>query len=219
MKKIIFYFSLIALSTLHAFAQDKHQKKDVWVDRFDFETSPNSTFSYAKNNQTVRGETWTAFTDYTLQGESTVSKLYTISDSEHGKVMELQYNLSAGQSTFPPYVGVFCSTQAETYPKHIVYVAYDFKGPYHSFIYATSDITDYNYYRKSVPPSAEWKTVMIPLSELKQENVNGKIVTFDPEKLNGIEWIIQGKDGEKGSLIIDNIRFVYTPIESKNYAE
>lgn len=216
MKKIIFYFSLVALYAVPALAQNKHAKADVWIDRFDFEASGLRNNA---NHQTLGGESWTAFTDYTVNGESMVSKIYPIDNTEHGKVLELKYALNQGKSKYNPYVALLCATQAAAYPKHIVYVAYDYKGPAHSFMFNTKDVTDFNYFRKEVPASNDWTTVLIPLADLKQTPTLAKGALFNPEQLNGLEWFLQGVTGEAGSLRIDNIRFVYTPIEGRNYQE
>ena len=217
MKKIVFYFSLFVLSSISVIAQNKHAKADVWIDRFDFEGPGSKTF----NRKTLRGENWLTLTDKDNNGASTIQPNFTTSDKEHGKVLELNYTLTQGELKYDPYVGVYCNTQASTYPKHIVYVAYDYKGPKHAFQFCTNDITDYNFYRKNVPASAEWTTILIPLTELKRSTDfgNGEKVALNPEELKALQWFIQGKTGETGTLLLDNIRFVYTPIETKNYTE
>ena len=215
MKKIIFYLSLFSICTVHAFAQNKHAKADVWIDRFDFETNGLRT----SNNQTLRGESWISLNDNNLNGESIVSRIFPIDDKEHGKVLELKYTLNQGQSKYNPYVALFCPLQANTYPSHIVYIAYDYKGPSHLFLFNTNDVKDNNHFKKEVASSKDWTTVMIPLSELKQAPGVGKQIPFNPDELNGLEWLVQGITGDTGSLMIDNIRFVYTPIEGRNYQE
>jgi hypothetical protein len=215
MKKIIFYFSLFVSCASTVLAQNKHQKEDVWIDRFDFEANAHKH----SNNANLKGEPWVSITDYTVEGESMLSKLYPVDDKEHGKVLELKYTLTQGKSKDNPFVAVVCAVQAANYPQHIVYVAYDFKGPEHTFLFNTSDVKDYNYFKKLVPASKEWTTVLIPLTDLQQAQNIGKPITFNPDALNGLEWLIQGKSGDTGSLILDNIRLVYTPIESKNYKD
>ncbi len=215
MKKIILYFSLFFSYTITAFAQNKHSKEDVWIDRFDIEAHSDKH----ANNQTSRGEFWVSLTDYTLEGESMLSKLYPVDNKEHGKVLELKYTLAQGKSKSNPFVAVVCAVQAASYPQHVVYVAYDFKGPDHTFLFNTTDVKDNNYFRKMIPASKEWTTVLIPLTDLQQAQNIGKQIAFNPDALNGLEWMIQGKSGDTGSLMLDNIRLVYTPIESKNYKD
>jgi hypothetical protein len=215
MKKIIFYFSLFLLCTVSAMAQNKHAKADVWIDRFDFEG-----YGLRSSNQnTLRGETWKSFSDNDINGVSSITRNYSIPDKEHGKVLELNYTLTQGEAKYAPYVGVYCNLQASTYPEHIVYIAYDYKGSQHALQYCTNDVKDFNYYKKDIPASEQWTTVLVPVSELQQTSGSGTKVPLNMKELNALSWLIQGKTGDTGSLMIDNIRFVYTPIEGKNYAE
>ncbi|MDB5255913.1 MAG: Carbohydrate binding family 11 [Chitinophagaceae bacterium] len=217
MKKIIFYFSLFSVCSINAFSQKTHTKEDVWIDRFDFEGAGSKTF----NRNTLRGETWLTLSDVDNKGASTISPNFIISDKEHGKVLQVNYTLNQGELKYDPYVGIYCTTRASSYPKHIVYVAYDYKGPKHAFQFCTNDVTDYNYYRKNVPASEEWTTILIPIADLEQspDFGNGEKPPLHAEELKALQWFIQGKAGDTGSLLIDNIRFVYTPIEGRNYKD
>lgn len=209
MKTNSFCTLLFLFLSTTVFAQHKH-KKEIWIDRFDFEIVNFETKQI--NTKTPRGEVWVAFNDITSNGESVIKRSFDMYDKSHGGVLNLSYTLKQGASKDDPYVGIFCSIEKGTYPDSIMYVAYDYKGSGHSFMFRTSDIKDFCYYKKDLPASTEWQSVLIPLTDLTQPSW-GKKANFTPTELNGLQWFVQGKNNETGNLRIDNIRLVYSPTE------
>jgi hypothetical protein len=81
-----------------------------------------------------------------------------------------------------------------------------FKGDTCDVRVETANITDYGYFFKRIPKSADWKQVSVLWSEMAQATW-AKASTFDRTKATKVAWQTPntGKDGNTGSIWVDDI--------------
>ncbi|HEY8399610.1 MAG TPA: polysaccharide deacetylase family protein [Cytophagaceae bacterium] len=196
--------SLLACKSVNSGKSDK-KVKHFWVDQFD-----------VKSGQGFNKEYWYVITDKGNGGASVISPLdiksaYTLfPERNNNQGLKFTYELKKGNFNWP-YVAFGLPVKNDTTIGSIGTwegIAYDFKGSNHTFIYQTTNVKDYAYFQKTVFESEEWKTVVIPFAQLKQPQYWGKQVEFDRSLIQGLAWNITGKDGDTGSICIDNVRFL-----------
>ncbi|HWZ21935.1 MAG TPA: polysaccharide deacetylase family protein [Cytophagaceae bacterium] len=209
---IPFFVALFLLVTTATFSQDKKTKplpiitsSEIWIDRFDNPTG-----------KALTGGNWYMFTDNPNLAKSKVfpealKQAYkNIPSRNNDNAFEYRYALDKGDYKWEPYVGVgvtFVDSNTTVNLENIKGIAYDYIGSRHTLVYALASVKDYAHYQKITPGSDEWKTIIIPISELKQPSW-GKPVEFSPEIIQALQWTISGKTGDTGRLCIDNIRLL-----------
>jgi peptidoglycan/xylan/chitin deacetylase (PgdA/CDA1 family) len=219
---ITFLFSIVITTVLSA--QTKKEKplpnvtaSEIWIDRFD-----NTT------GKCITSGDWFNFTDKSNGGNSKISPediktaYKTISERDNTTALVYQYTLNKGEYKWEPYVGIGISiidSNISVSIENIKGIAYDYKGAKHSFIYQLSSVKDYAHYKKSVPESEEWRTMIIPVTELKQPVGWGKPVEFTPQLIEALEWIAIGKTGDTGTICIDNVRLLRKLPKAENITE
>jgi len=197
----------------NVFSQDKKTKpsqnitaNEIWIDRFD-----NAT------GKALTGGNWFTYNDKPNLGASQifpedVTKAYKrFPERKDDMGIDLSYKLNKADFKWEPFVGVgvnIADSNITVGLNSIKGVAYDYKGSGHYFIFQTSTIKDYAHYRRMVPASEEWKTMIIPISELRQPNSWGKPVEFDPTMIEAFQWLMLGVTGDSNTISIDNVRFL-----------
>jgi peptidoglycan/xylan/chitin deacetylase (PgdA/CDA1 family) len=208
----LFSVAFFLLSTTATFSQNKKSKSlpiitssEIWIDRFDNPTG-----------NTLTGGNWYTFTDNPNLAKSkvfpeTLKQAYKpIPSRNNDNAFEYRYALDKGDYKWEPYVGAgvtFVDSNTTVNLENIKGIAYDYIGSRHTLVYALASVKDYAHYQKVIPRSDEWKTIIIPISELKQPNW-GKPVEFSPALVQALQWMISGKTGDTGRLCIDNIRLL-----------
>jgi hypothetical protein len=206
--------SIILFLTLSntVFAQNKKPKSvpnitssEIWIDRFDSPTGKAIT----KGN-------WFTFNDGSNGGKSQIfpseiKKAYKNIPVLNSMAFEFSYKLDKGNYQWEPYVGAGVSiidSNISVNIENIKGIAYDYIGARHTVMFQLSSVKDYAHYKRMVPESEEWKTMVIPISEFRQPNAWGKPVEFDARLIEGLQWTIIGRTGDSGSLCIDNVRLL-----------
>lgn len=164
------------------------------------------------------GASWYLYDDASNGGKSTI----TFTGAPAGKVamggagyessrsLEVSCTFDQGTLTYQPYVGFgvwFADKAAPFDASSYAGVAYTYRGAAHTFRIETFDVTDFDNFAVKADASTEWKTVVIPYSQLAQEGW-GKAVTFDPKNVGNVSFQVRGDTGDKVTLAIDNVRFV-----------
>lgn len=204
MKQIPYYLIgiiLLCISTM-AFMPIPADYKGLWIDNFEKKTS-----------KSLQGGNWFFITDSSNKGASKIQprlfeNAYRFDSSLKSNVIGFSYALHKGDFQWP-YIGLNLETKATQFKSlsMVKGVAYRYKGAAHTFIYLTSEINDYSHYRRMVPESDEWTTILIPFSELRQP-VWGKKQEFFHTSLEGLQWQVQGFEGDTGTVYLDEIRMI-----------
>lgn len=147
---------------------------------------------------------------------------YAYSDDQHkggskikvkslkGETHCFEYSLNKLDYPYYPYTGWgqnFDENLKDTVSK-FKWISYSYKGVIHSVQPRLSSVLDYAHYRIFLPEAPVWTKALISLDELTQPSF-AKKVAWNPELLYATDWLIQGSDGEIGSLCIGNIKFGY----------
>ncbi|HSZ26288.1 MAG TPA: polysaccharide deacetylase family protein [Cytophagaceae bacterium] len=220
--RILLLVSLLVLfSVERIIAQQKKTKPlptitstEIWIDRFD---NPNG--------KSLLGGDWYTFTDKSNGG---ISKIFpeeiknvykNNAKGDSTNFLQFQFQLDKGRYQWEPYIGLGVSIIDSLIAvgiDNLEGIAYDYKGSKHSFVYQLSSVKDYAHYMKKIPGSVEWKTVVLPISELKQPSGWGKPVPFNPSFIEALQWTVLGKTGDTGILCIDNVRLLLKLPPKKN---
>ncbi len=178
------------------------QKGEVLIDNFDKATGVS-----------IPGGTWSGYTDKPNQGASVffpadIKSAYYMDTVRNSQALKFSYKLNKGGFKWEPYISLTLAINTtQLAPGIIKAIAYDFKGSSHNLIYELEDVTDYAHYKKAVPASKEWTTVIIPFTELQQPGW-GKKVEFSANDLSALDWMVMGQTGDSGTICLDNIRFL-----------
>ena len=209
---VVFFVALFLLTTTTIFAQDKKAKpfptitsSEIWIDRFD-----NST------GKAITGGDWYMFTDNPNLAKSKIfpsdiKQAYKIIPSRNNNIaFEYSYALDKGDYKWDPYIGVgiaIVDSNISVSLENIKGIAYDYIGSKHTFVYLLASVKDYAHYQKIISGSTEWKTIIIPITELKQSGW-GKPIEFNPALIQALQWMITGRTADTGRLCIDNVHLL-----------
>lgn len=124
--------------------------------------------------------------------------------------LEIAYTFD--QSTLPylPYLGFgvwFADAAAPMDASAYVGIAYTYRGGAHRARIETFDVTDYDNFGLDFPASADWKTVIVPFTQIRQEGFGVK-ATFNPKNLGNVSFQVRGATGTQGKLWMDNLMFL-----------
>ena len=180
-------------------------KKYLTIDCFD-----KANYRSSKINQ------WGTYSDSSHGGGTHTILSYFKDKKVKSQVLHFSYTLLKKDWEYKPYAGISCSINSTTLPETFIYgIAYEFKGNKHTFNYLSSSVTDNCNFKKQIPESKEWTTVIIPFSELKQDSW-GLQIPFNYFDLTGFTWLFSGNDHDTGSVFIENIRFLRSEKNSSN---
>ena len=197
-------------------ALPKVTSSEIWIDRFD-----------ASSEKSILGTYWFIFTDNATEGKSRISPndikeaYQTTSSGNNTGSLKFNYTLDKGNYKWDPYVGIGISivdSNVSVGLDNIKGVAYKYKGNRHTLSYCLNSVSDYAHYQRVVPESENWKTIIIPISELRQPSW-GKKVEFNLSLIKALQWTISGKTGDTGTLCIDNIRLLRKLPKAENIVE
>ncbi|MDC3250031.1 hypothetical protein OAU52_00220 [bacterium] len=159
-------------------------------------------FSETKNPQKHHAY---AYSDDQHNGKSQIT-FKTLDDYGHC----FEYHLEKHNYPHYPYTGWgqnFDEKWEEIISK-FEWMSYSYKGVVHSVQPRLNSVKDYAHYRTFLPETSNWTKAFINLNELTQPSF-AKKVEWKPSLLYAVDWLIQGSDGEMGSLCIGNIKFGY----------
>jgi peptidoglycan/xylan/chitin deacetylase (PgdA/CDA1 family) len=212
-KSVALFLIAIRLVITPSLSQDQVKKKsvkkikpvkEVWIDKFDSTTG-----------KALTGSTWYALSDRVNGGASDIipsdirQAYVSVSEKYSNQVIKFNYQIRKKNFAWP-YVTFGLPLTNDQLIGDITFwkgIAYDFKGKGHTFSFQISEVKDWAHYQKKIEDSETWTTVVIPFAELAQPSW-GKPVLFDASLIQGLAWAIHGKDGDRGEIYIDNIRFL-----------
>ncbi len=179
---------------------------EIWIVWFD-----------APTGKAITGGDWFTFNDKPNGGASKIfpediKKSYKpIPQRNQNPAFEFSYLLDKANYQWEPYVGLgvkIIDSNISVNIENIKGIAYDYIGSRHTVMYQLSSVKDYAHYRRMVPETEEWKTMIIPISEFRQPNAWGKPVEFNANLIEALQWVILGRTGDTGTLCIDNVRLL-----------
>ncbi len=151
-----------------------------------------SDFQLAEPNNSTNLAQWQAYSDRIARGNSEAT--YQIQREGSNSFLQLRGNLAAG--FFYPYAGVQMlwpkSRQSMVFAR-ATGVKFRAKGDgkvYRLQLLLTS-VQDYNEYSFEFSPGANWQQFEVRFDQLKQANW-GKQVSWDPEKIRGVGFHLDG---------------------------
>ncbi|MDR0517317.1 MAG: cellulase family glycosylhydrolase [Fibromonadaceae bacterium] len=162
-------------------------------------------------------EPWYIYTDVGDGGASTFANerdeegdaIVVYQDGSNWVAGIKNYTLVKAANEYGPYVALGLDAKNNQidydFGKCTDGFSYKFKGSAHNFKAQQSDVTDFAYHFYQEPtPSADWKTVIIAPSLLKQPSTWGKSVAQDLKKIEGFSWEVKGSDGLLGAPVVPN---------------
>ena len=165
---------------------------------------PGATW-YQYNDSSNGGKSVLTFTGAAAGGIAMNGPGYRSSRS-----MEISYAFDQGTYLYKPYLGFGVWFADSTAPMDIsayVGIAYTYRGGAHRARIETFEVTDYDYLGMDLPASTDWKTVIIPFTQIRQEGF-GKKVTFNPKNLGNVSFQVRGATGTQDNLWMDNLMFL-----------
>ncbi len=171
----------------------------VWVDRF------------GNPGQSELGGYWFSFDDQPNQGKSSLSPKEPkkgVTRGEFGMILRMMFQLDKGNFKWDPYAG--WGVQVPSLPvawDSVQAIAYEYRGAGHILAWQTGNVEDYGYFQQAQEPSKEWKSIRIPIQQLKQP-FWAKPVAWDFKASKALVWQVTGKTGDKGGVEIANVRFI-----------
>jgi licheninase len=164
------------------------------------------------------GAAWYLYDDSSNGGKSVI----TFTGAPAGKVamngkgcesqrsLEVSCSFDQGALTYQPYLGFgvwFANKEAPFDASPYVGVAYTYRGGTHAIRVETFEVTDFDFLSTKVAASADWKTIIIPFSQLAQEGW-GKRVEFNPKSVGNVSFQVRGNTGDTVTLAMDNLMFL-----------
>jgi licheninase len=129
---------------------------------------------------------------------------------ESTRSMEVTYTFDQGTLPYQPYLGWgvwFADSGAPMDVSPYVGIAYTYRGGAHRARIETFEVKDYDYLGMNMPAAADWSTVIVPFTQIRQEGYGVK-VTFNPKNLGNISFQVRGATGAQGTVDIDNLMFL-----------
>ena len=187
--------------------------------------SSSSSNSSSSSGNTAFGTAgfWFLTTDEANDGTSTVGNAkdgdgnYIVLVQDGGNPVAKIQNYSLGRALYdakmnqyPAYVDMSLNLKNNNEYKEILSCEdgfiYKYKGAAHIFRTKLSTVTDYNYHHTTVSASEDWKTAIIPISDLKQES-SGASRPFDFGRLDSLSWYLRdGLSSKTGDLAVYNVK-------------
>jgi uncharacterized protein (TIGR02145 family) len=188
--------------------------------------SSSSSNSSSSSGNTTFGTAgfWFLTTDEANDGTSTVGNTkngdgnYIVLVQDGGNSVAKIQNYSLGRALYdakmnqyPAYVDMSLSLKNNNEYKEILsceggFIYYKYKGAAHRFRTKLSTVTDNNYHYATVSASEDWKTAIIPISDLKQES-SGASRPFDFGRLDSLSWYLRdGLSSKTGDLAVYNVK-------------
>ena len=119
--------------------------------------------------------------------------------SPYGYCLEVKYSLAkAGRATLHTNLNGLDISKAQTLSLWFAYTAHHNPALKVKIIGKRGTACEIDITRRLSPSSKNWQEVSVPLTEWKGIDFN---------QLEGFEFIIQSKDGEEGSFLLDHISF------------
>ena len=125
--------------------------------------------------------------------------------------MEISYTFDQGTYAYTPYLGFgvwFADKAAPMDASAYVGIAYTYHGGAHRARIETFEVTDYNYFGMDLPASTDWKTVIVPFTQIHQESWGTIPATFNPKNLGNVSFQVRGATGTQDKLWMDNLMFL-----------
>jgi endo-1,4-beta-D-glucanase Y len=173
------------------------------------------------NNLNTMGGKWFSYNDVTSKGKSTVTplanetQLFPMSDggaNGSAKCAKITFKLDSGNVDYNPFVGIGFWLKATKAGDSTVDISaatgltFYFKGEQCDVRVETTNITDFGYYFKRLPKSADWTLISLKWTDMAQATW-AVSKPFDRTKSTKICWQTPniGKTGDAGDIVIDDI--------------
>jgi endoglucanase len=145
-------------------------------------------------------------------GASTVTLENAAEGYNSNGSLSLTYALDQGQFSWDPFVGwtLGVATDNGATPFDIspyAGVSYWHKGAAHSVRIEINAVQDFAFHQVSVPESADWVLVELPVENFAQPTDWGDAVDFNPADVNNLSVQVQGSTGDTGTVQMDDITF------------
>lgn len=172
----------------------------IWLDRMDHP------------GQSEWGDAWFLYTDQPNGGLSVATPqnlaLGVFHKDSMSRALALQFKLDKGAYKWQPYVGLGLGVQnLQVDWAEIKGVAYEYRGAEHVLNWKLKTVHDFGNYQKTIPASSEWRSVRIPVTNLKQPFWAQK-TPLQLHQTQGFDWSVLGQTGDQGKLEITGIRLL-----------
>ena len=124
--------------------------------------------------------------------------------------LEVTYTFDQGTLPYQPYVGWgawFADKPAPLDASQFVGIAYTYRGSAHRVRVETFEVADYDFFGMDMAASADWKTVVVPYTQLSQGGWGVK-VAFNPKNVGNLSFEARGTTGAQGKVDMDNLMFL-----------
>jgi endoglucanase len=175
-------------------------------------------FEDGDDKASYSGAAWYQYNDADNGGKSVITFTgataggVAMNGAGHESTRSLEVSCSFDQGTLPyqPYLGFgvwFADKPAPMDVSAYQGIAYTYRGAAHRARIETFEVTDYDFLGMFFSESADWKTVVIPFAQIRQEGWGIKVV-FNPKNLGNISFQVRGDTGAQSKLDIDNLMFL-----------